>query len=56
MKVSFLQICMPVAVMNYILAKEYDFDADLISQSILLSTAVFFPLLYLYDLAMTAFL
>ena len=56
MRVSFLQICMPVAVMNYILAKEYDFDADLISQSILLSTAAFFPLLYLYDWALKAFL
>lgn len=55
-KVSFMEIVMPVAVMNYIIAAEFDFDADLVSQSILFSTLVFFPLLYLYDWAMQAFL
>ncbi|MDD2804409.1 MAG: AEC family transporter [Elusimicrobiales bacterium] len=55
-KVTFLQLAMPVAVMNYIVAKEFDFDEDLVGQSILLSTLAFFPLLYLYDLALTAFL
>jgi len=55
-KVTFLQLAMPVAVMNYIVAKEFDFDEDLVGQSILLSTLAFFPLLYLYDWALTAFL
>ena len=47
---------MPVAVMNYIVAKEFDFDEDLVGQSILFSTLAFFPLLYLYDWAMLRFL
>lgn len=55
-RVTYLQAAMPVAVMNYIVAKEFDFDEDLVAQSILFSTLAFFPLLYLYDLAMTAFL
>lgn len=55
-RVSFLETAMPVAVLNYVVAREFDFDQDLVSQSILFSTVVFFPLLYLYDLAMTAFL
>ena len=54
--VAFLQVAMPVAVMNFIIAKEFDFDPDLVSQSILFSTVVFFPLLYLYDWALKAFL
>ncbi|OGS16942.1 MAG: hypothetical protein A2234_09060 [Elusimicrobia bacterium RIFOXYA2_FULL_58_8] len=56
LKVAFLQACMPVAVLNFIIAKEFDFDADLVSQSILFSTLAFFPLLYLYDWALLAFL
>lgn len=55
-KVTFLQLAMPVAVMNYIVAKEFDFDADLVGQSILFSTLVFFPLLYVYDWALVRFL
>lgn len=55
-RVTYLQTAMPVAVMNYIVAKELDFDEDLVAQSILFSTLAFLPLLYLYDLAMTAFL
>jgi len=55
-KVTFIEIVMPVAVMNYIVAKEFDFDSDLISQSIVFSTLVFFPLLYLYDWVMQVLL
>jgi len=55
-KVVFIEMVMPVAVMNYVVAKEFDFDEDLVGQSILFSTLVFFPLLYLYDWAMTALL
>jgi predicted permease len=55
-KVTFIETVMPVAVLNYIIAKEFDFDADLVSQSILFSTVALFPLLYLYDWAMAAFL
>ncbi|OGR68501.1 MAG: hypothetical protein A2081_05770 [Elusimicrobia bacterium GWC2_61_19] len=55
-KVTFIETVMPVAVLNYIIAREFDFDSDLVSQSILFSTLVFFPLLYLFDWAMTAFL
>ncbi|MBU2572666.1 MAG: AEC family transporter [Elusimicrobia bacterium] len=52
-RAGYLEACMPVAVMNYVLAKEFDFDADLVSQSIVFTTLIFFPLLYLYDWAMT---
>ncbi len=55
-KVTFIEIVMPVAVLNYVIAREFDFDADLVSQSILFSTLTFFPLLYLYDWALKAFL
>jgi len=55
-RVAFLETVMPVAVMNFVVAREFDFDADLVSQSILVSTLAFFPLLYLYDRAMSAFL
>ncbi|HAT72843.1 MAG TPA: hypothetical protein DCS63_08515 [Elusimicrobia bacterium] len=55
-KVTFIETVMPVAVLNYIIAMELDFDPDLVSQSILFSTLAFFPLLYLYDWAMKAFL
>jgi len=55
-KVAFIEIVTPVAVLNYIIAKEFDFDSDLVSQSILFSTLAFFPLLYLYDWAIKAFL
>ncbi|KAF0127602.1 MAG: putative permease [Elusimicrobia bacterium] len=48
----FLQMTMPVAVLNYVVAREFDFDADLVAQSIVLSTLLFFPLLYLYELAL----
>lgn len=46
----FLQMTMPVAVLNYVVAREFDFDADLVAQAIVLSTLLFFPLLYVYDL------
>ena len=55
-RVAFLEMVMPVAVLNFVVAKEFDFDADLVGQSIVLSTLAFFPLLYLYDLALKAFL
>jgi len=55
-KVSFIEMAMPVAVMNYVVAREFDFDEDLVGQSILFSTLAFFPLLYLYDLALVRFL
>lgn len=55
-RVVFLQAAMPVAVMNYVVAREFDFEEDLVGQSILLSTLAFFPLLYLYDWAMLRFL
>ena len=55
-KVAFIEMVMPVAVLNYVIALEFDFDADLVSQSILFSTLAFFPLLYLYDWAMLRFL
>lgn len=51
-QVTFLQACMPVAVLNYVVAREFDFDADLTAQSIVFSTLVFFPLLYIYDLGL----
>lgn len=54
--VSFLQAAMPVAVMNYIVAKEFGFDEDLVGQSIVFTTLLFFPLLYLYDLALARLL
>lgn len=55
-RVSFIETVMPVAVLNFVVAREFDFDADLVSQSILVSTLAFFPLLYVYDWAMSAFL
>ena len=55
-RVAFLQAAMPVAVLNFIVAKEFDFDADLVSQAIVFSTMAFFPLLSLYDWALKAFL
>jgi len=55
-KVSFIEMAMPAAVLNYIIAREFDFDADLVGPSILFSTLAFFPLLYLFDRAMSAFL
>ena len=55
-KVTFIETVMPVAVLNYIIAGEFDFDSGLVSQSILFSTLAFFPLLYLYDWALKAFL
>lgn len=55
-KVTFIEVVMPVAVLNYIIALDFDFDSGLVSQSILFSTLVFFPLLYLYDWAIKVFL
>ena len=55
-RVSFIEMVMPVAVLNYVVAREFDFDQDLVGQSILVSTLAFFPLLYLYDWAMLKFL
>jgi predicted permease len=45
-----------VAVLNFIVAREFEFDAELVGQSIVFSTLAFFPLLYLYDWAMVRFL
>lgn len=55
-RAGYLEACMPVAVMTYVLAKEFDFDANLVSQSIVFTTVLFLPLLSLYDLAITALL
>ncbi|OGS51018.1 MAG: hypothetical protein A3J79_03735 [Elusimicrobia bacterium RIFOXYB2_FULL_62_6] len=55
-RAGYLQSCMPVAVMTYVLAKEFDFDAQLVSQAIVFTTICFLPLLVLYDLAMPALL
>lgn len=55
-RVSFLEAAMPVAVMSYVVAREFDFDEDLVGQSILLSTLAFFPLLYVYDWVLLKFL
>ncbi|HAF94903.1 MAG: hypothetical protein A2X34_01685 [Elusimicrobia bacterium GWC2_51_8] len=52
-RVGYLEACMPVAVLNFVIAKEFNFDADLVSQSIIFTTLLFFPLLYLYDWVMT---
>ncbi|MCX5785427.1 MAG: AEC family transporter [Elusimicrobia bacterium] len=52
-RVGYLEACMPVAVLNFVIAKEFDFDADLVSQSIIFTTLIFFPFLYLYDWIMT---
>ena len=42
--------------LGYVVAREFDFDEDLVGQSILLSTLAFFPLLYVYDWALLKFL
>ncbi len=55
-KVTFLQMGMPVAVLNYVIAKEFEFDPDLVSQSIVFSTLLLLPLLFVFDLVMKAFL
>ena len=55
-RVAFIEMIMPVAVLNFIIAKEFDFDSDLVSQCIVFSTLAFFPLLYIYDWAMKLFL
>lgn len=55
-KVVFLQAAMPVAVLNYVIAKEFEFDADLVSQAIVFSTLLLMPLLFLCDWVMTTFL
>jgi predicted permease len=55
-KVTFLQLSMPVAVLNYVIAKEFEFDADLVSQSIVFSTLSLLPLLFLYDRVMAILL
>ncbi len=55
-RVAFVQVFMPVAVLNYVVARDFGFDQDLVGQTILFSTLAFFPLLYLYDLLMVAFL
>lgn len=55
-RVAFLQAAMPAAVLNFVIAEEFGFDAELVAQTIVFSTLVFFPLLYLYDFAMTSLL
>ena len=55
-KVTFLQLGMPVAVLNYVIAKEFEFDADLVAQSIVFSTLLLLPLLFVFDLVMKFFL
>ncbi len=55
-RTGFIEMAVPVAVLNYIVAREFDFDAELVGQTIVLSTLAFFPLLYLYDWTMVRFL
>jgi len=55
-KVTFLQLAMPVAVLNYVIAREFEFDPDLISQSIVFSTLLLLPLMFVFDLVMKVFL
>lgn len=55
-RVGFIEMAVPVAVLNYIVAREFEFDAELVGQSIVFSTLAFFPLLYLYDWALVRFL
>jgi predicted permease len=55
-RVAFLQTAMPPAVLNFVIAEEFGFDAELVGQVIVFSTLVFFPLLYLYDFALKALL
>lgn len=55
-QVSFVEIVMPVAVLNFVVARDFGFDQDLVGQTILFSTLAFFPLLYLYDWAIKVFL
>lgn len=55
-KVSFLETSMPVAVLSFVLAQKMGLDEDVVSESILLSTILIFPLLFLYNLAMNFFL
>lgn len=55
-RILFLEAAMPVAVMTYVVAREFDFDSDLVGQSILFTTLAFFPLLYLYDWVLVKFL
>jgi hypothetical protein len=55
-RVAFLQTAMPAAVLNFVIAEEFGFDAELVAQIIVFSTLAFFPLLYLYDFAMTGLL
>jgi predicted permease len=54
--VAFLQCCMPAAVMNYVVAREFGFDEQLVGQAVVFSTLAFFPLLYLYDLGLARLL
>jgi predicted permease len=55
-RVAFLQAAMPAAVLNFVIAEEFGFDAELVGQTIVFSTLAFFPLLYLYDFALKALL
>jgi len=55
-QVVFLTLGMPVAVLNFVLAREFGLDQDLVGQTILFSTLAFFPMLYVYDLAIKLFL
>jgi hypothetical protein len=55
-RVVFLQMAMPIAVLNYVIAREFEFDADLVSQAIVVSTLMLMPCLFLCDLVMAAFL
>ncbi len=51
-KTTFLQMAMPPAVLNYVIAREFGFDADLVSQSIVLCTLLLFPMLFILGPAM----
>ena len=55
-KAVFLQLAMPPAVLNYVIAREFGLDADLVSRSIVFTTLLLFPLLFVLERTMKVLL
>lgn len=55
-KIIFIQFAMPAAVLNFVIAKEFEFDSELVSQTIVFSTLLLLPLLFLIDWLMKTWL
>ncbi|MBI4656752.1 MAG: hypothetical protein HY746_08420 [Elusimicrobia bacterium] len=55
-KTAFLEYCMPAAVLNFVIAKEFGFDSSIVSQAIVFTTLALIPLAFLFDRAMLSFL